>query len=242
MTVPWSMPAGAAEAFVEACRKKGLTFVVFVRHASSAPLKEGAASRADKPHDWKIDDQMRVLTDKGKEQCEAAAASWFGALSIRAALCSPARRASETAIRMTAAYETEERKAESVYLRMVVGVHPGGMSEVCESLFDTMGYGPLKSFFDAEGGEAAFQAYADDVSAELEAAIAACEDTGGEGLAVFGHAVFLNAIAYKVAQAAGASDDAKMALLEMDLGETQGIHITLPHGAAATVTKLPQEA
>ena len=49
----------------------------------------------------------------------------------------------------------------------------------------------------------------------------------GGGLAVFGHAVFLNAIAYKVSQAAGASDDAKAALLDMDLGETQGIRVSM---------------
>ena len=46
-------------------------------------------------------------------------------------------------------------------------------------------------------------------------------------MAVFGHAVFLNAIAYKVSQAAGASDDAKAALLDMDLGETQGIRVSM---------------
>ena len=55
----------------------------------------------------------------------------------------------------------------------------------------------------------------------------------GGGLAVFGHAVFLNAIAFKVAQASGASDDAKAALLDMDLGETEGIRIDLTGGDVA---------
>jgi hypothetical protein len=58
--------------------------------------------------------------------------------------------------------------------------------------------------------------------------------TSGEGdgtcIALFGHAVFLNAIAYKVAQAAGSSDDMKKFLLSMDLGETQGIWIDLATG------------
>ena len=93
------MPAGAAEAFVAKCRELKLDFVVFVRHASSAPLHAGAAKRAEKPHDWKIDDQMRVLTQKGKDQC--AAATWFRELDIRAALTSPARRASETCLLYT---------------------------------------------------------------------------------------------------------------------------------------------
>ena len=116
--------------------------------ASAAPLHEGAAKRAEKPHDWKADDQMRVLTQKGKDQC--AAAAWFRELDVRAALTSPARRASETAMRMTDRTETEEQKVGSIYLRMVAGVHPAGMSEPCEALFETMGYGPLRVFFEAE--------------------------------------------------------------------------------------------
>ena len=55
----------------------------------------------------------------------------------------------------------------------------------------------------------------------------------GGGLAVFGHAVFLNAIAYKVAQAAGASESMRAALLDMDLGETEGIRIELLGGDVA---------
>ena len=49
----------------------------------------------------------------------------------------------------------------------------------------------------------------------------------GGGLAVFGHAVFLNAIAFKVAQAAGASEAMRAALLDMDLGETEGIRVSM---------------
>ena len=228
------MPAGAAEAFVAKCRQLKLDFVVFVRHASSAPLHAGAAKRAEKPHDWKIDDQMRVLTQKGKDQC--AAAAWFRELDVRAALTSPARRASETAMRMTDRTETEEQKVGSIYLRMVAGVHPAGMSETCEALFETLGYGPLRVFFEAPGGEDAFQNYGDAVCAELAAA--AVPDGPG-GLAVFGHAVFLNAIAYKVSQAAGASEAAKAALLDMDLGETEGIRIDLTGGDVAKYPLAP---
>lgn len=228
------MPAGAALEFVELCRRKRILFVVFVRHANAAPLREGAASRADKPHDWKEDDQMRVLTEFGRAQCNDASA-WFSQLDVRAALSSPARRAADTAVRMTAATETAESKRDAVYLRVVAGVHPAGMSEPCEALFDGMGYGPLRSFFDAPGGEEAFLAYADDVCGEL-AAVTAAVDGGGGGVAVFGHAVFLNAIAYKVAVAAGCDEEAKDALLDMDLKETQAIHVTLEGG---TVAQLP---
>lgn len=215
------MSAGA-EAFVEACRQQKLDFVVFVRHASSAPSHAGAATRAERPHDWKVDDQMRVLTPEGKAQC--AKASWFRDLDIRAALTSPARRAAETAMRMTDRTETEEAKVGAVYLRVVAGVHPAGRSEVCERLFESMGYGPLCTFFGAEGGQNAFRAYGDAACAELAQAVPGGE---GKGLAVFGHAVFLNAIAYEVACSAGASDDMKATLLDMDLGETQGIRVSM---------------
>ena len=56
-------------------------------------------------------------------------------------------------MRMTDRTETEEAKAGSIYLRMVAGVHPAGMSETCEALFETLGYGPLRVFFEAAGGE-----------------------------------------------------------------------------------------
>ena len=139
-------------------------------------------------------------------------------------------------MRMTDRTETEEQKAGSIYLRMVAGVHPAGMSETCEALFETLGYGPLRVFFEAEGGEEAFQAYGDAVCAELAAAAV---PAGPGGLAVFGHAVFLNAIAYKVSQAAGASEAAKAALLDMDLGETEGIRIDLTGGDVAKYPLAP---
>ncbi|GMH65324.1 hypothetical protein TrRE_jg9221 [Triparma retinervis] len=217
------MPAGQALDLVAAAKAAGITSMCFVRHANSAGLHEGAAKRAEKPHDWKFDDQMRVLTKKGMEQCEASSAAYFKALPLRAILSSPARRASETAMRMMANYETEETKVESLYLRMVTSSHPAGMSTVCEDLFDSMGYGPLRGFFAAEGGEEAFQAYGDTVCGEMSATLAGpgFTEAGGAGscVALFGHAVFLNAIAFKVAQAAGASDEMKNVLLDMDLGE-----------------------
>jgi phosphohistidine phosphatase SixA len=95
---------------VTACREAGLTHFVLVRHANAAPLRSGAAVRKDAPHDWKIDDQMRPLTPKGLDQCNAAGTSWFSMLPLRALLSSPARRAAETASFMAQHYETEEKK------------------------------------------------------------------------------------------------------------------------------------
>ena len=89
----------------------------------------------------------------------------------------------------------------------------------------------LRAFFEHTGGEEAFQAYGDAVCAELAAAAVPAGEGGG--LAVFGHAVFLERRSPKVAQAAGASDDAKAALLDMDPGETGGIRIDLKGGDVA---------
>ena len=53
----------------------------------------------DTPHDWKRDDQMRPLTDKGKKQAEDAR-RWFldgiGLKDNKALVTSGARRAAET--------------------------------------------------------------------------------------------------------------------------------------------------
>jgi len=217
-------------AAVASLKDAGVAELYFVRHASSAPLHEEAATRADAPHDWKRDDQLRCLTAKGKDQCAAAAAGYFGAALLRCICTSPARRASETAQRMTARYETEESKEAVLGLRMVPCAHPAGMSEVAETLFETMGYGPLRIFMDAEGGKAAFTEYG---STSLKAMASAAVAEGGDGpaVALFGHAVFLNATAYAAAAAAGSSEADLATLLDMDLGETQAIVLTLEGGA-----------
>eukprot|EP00519_Triparma_laevis_P006733 CAMPEP_0182514398 /NCGR_PEP_ID=MMETSP1321-20130603/35674_1 /TAXON_ID=91990 /ORGANISM="Bolidomonas sp., Strain RCC1657" /LENGTH=56 /DNA_ID=CAMNT_0024721591 /DNA_START=41 /DNA_END=207 /DNA_ORIENTATION=+ len=46
--------------------------------------------------------------------------------------------------------------------------------------------------------------------------------SAGTCIALFGHAVFLNAIAFKIAQASNMSDENKDKLLDLDLGETEG--------------------
>ena len=144
-------------------------------------------------------------------------------------------------MRMTAAFETEEQKQETLYLRMVESVHPAGMSETCESLFETRGYGPLSSFFQVEGGEAAFLDYGEQVCREVTTTLRGpgfSEGAGDSGdcLALFGHAVFLNAIAFIIACAAGATKSDQDMLLELDLGETQGILINLGDGSMQHMT------
>lgn len=223
--------AGAGGAsLVAACRAQGVTQLVMVRHANAAPLAEDAPVRTDKPHHWKKDDQKRVLTDKGKEQCMAAS-TWFSTMPLRAMFSSPARRASETAVGMAAQYESEESKAASLSLLMVESVHPAGMSEICESLFETMGYGPLRKFYEADGGEAAFRDYGNRVCEDLGGQVTLLPESSGTCVAVFGHAVFLNAIALEACLAANWNADTTNQLLDLDLGETQGIKIDVQTGS-----------
>lgn len=200
--------------------------MVFIRHANAAPLPNTSPERAAAPHDWKKADQMRPLTPKGEEQCQIAT-TWFEQLNLKGVITSPAQRASKTAAYMCG-FET------TLALRMVQSVHPAGMSETCESLFETMGYGPLRKFFDKEEGNAAFREYANHVCIEMAENIQFACTGEGDCLAVFGHAVFLNAIALVLAEAAGGSSETIDSLLDMDLGETQGILLEIETG---TITK-----
>jgi hypothetical protein len=115
---------------------------------------------------------MRAITKKGEDQCTESAGAYFSELNVCAMLSSPARRAAETAMRMAAMIETEESKHQTLYLKMIEGVHPAGMSETCEHLFESMGYGPLRKFFEVEGGEAAFREYGDAVCREMSNSLA----------------------------------------------------------------------
>jgi len=243
-----------ADALVASAKLVGATHIVFIRHANAAPLPSSAPKRVDKPHGWKMDDQKRALTPKGKTQCEAAA-GWFTKLPVRLMLSSPARRATETAVGMGI-----EPNGQTLPLLMVEALHPAGQEETCETLFETRGYGPLRGFYDAEGGTDAFTQYAEKVvlgmkdrlggdgaSYEQVAAVesdelmkrvvqtVAAQAPAGTHVAVFGHAVFLNAVAHAVCVAAGAPQSALDMVMDMDLGETEGILVPLHYDAGQAV-------
>ena len=97
--------------------------------------------------------------------------------------------------------QTEGKQADVLYLRMVDSAHPAGMSEVCEAAFETRGYGPLRSFHDTDEMKVAFCDYGECVCGGMLAQLQGpglSEASEGECLALFGHAVFLNAIALQV--------------------------------------------
>ena len=228
-----------AERFLNACQDLGVTKLLFIRHANSLPIS--GANRQDQPHDWKFRDQTRLLSDKGKDQC-LTNRSLITEFEIKANLTSPARRASETAARLTIG-----PGGGDIFLRMIESLHPAGMSATCEDLFDSMGYGPvrffysftpsipyflvrllyvhdfqLRKFFEVDGGRDAFLAYANNVCAELAAKTSGPAIAGvscGDTIAIFGHAVFLNAVAFVIADYWGFPD--VDFILDVDLGEAE---------------------
>ena len=140
--------------FVYSCSNLGIDKLLFVRHANAEPLKDGTPIRKDVPHDWKRSDQMRPLSKKGKTQCNEKSRLLKG-LEIRINLSSPARRATETAMMLT----LDASGGGDISLRMIESLHPAGTHDVCEDLFDELGYGPLRKFVEVNGGLKAFQEY-----------------------------------------------------------------------------------
>ena len=204
--------------------------MLFVRHANANPLQGPARLNEDGTvvHDWKFRDQTRALSNKGLDQCEQSKHLLEG-FNIKANLTSPARRATDTAVRMTMSIAAaQEEKGHEIFLRLVESLHPAGMSMTCENLFDSLGYGPLRSFCDAKDGKDAFVDYGNRVCQELAAktggpAMSAVEH--GDTFAIYGHAVFLNAICYCIATEAAMPE--VDFLLDVDLGEAQVIFMDL---------------
>ena len=120
-------------------------------------------------------------------------------------------------------------------LLMVESLHPAGQEEEAETLFEQRGYGPLRGFYEAEdfGGACCFRRYIDRVCLELSQRLGQLTP-GPEGhVALFGHAVFLNSVAHAVATAAGCPEPSLQLILDMDLGEAQGISVPVGGGGEA---------
>ena len=108
-------------------------------------------------------------------------------------------------------------------------------------MFEQLGYGTLNTFFadtsvpGCEGrGREIFRGYVAKVTGELHGLFAAGLGAGlgaGDTVAVFGHAVFLNAVAIAVGEAMSI-DKAEELVAAMELGEAQGI---MCDSAASTI-------
>lgn len=217
----------------------GIVKVILIRHANAQPrdpeaaaVEAGTVLKPDTPHAnaWTVGDLTRGLTAKGEEQAHAAAA-WLSTHSLKAVISSEAYRATTTKEIMT---EGRFPSGAPGCLTLHT-LHPSrsGTPE-CEKMFDTLGYGTLRTYFadtSVEGcegrGKEIFRVYMAKVTGELEELIAAgmadiAAGSEGDTVAVFGHAVFLNAVAVAVGEAMGIAD-AEAQASELELGEAQGI-------------------
>ena len=222
--------------------------IVFTRHANAKP-RDAAATAAEfglpvenlpqHANAWLASDLHRPLTDKGREQAEAAKSSFMAAYDIAFAVASEAERATATL-----AIVAPEHGGEGVR-GTLPQLHPSQSNAPdCEKMFDTMGYGPLQKFWDDTStgvdGQTCFQKYADDVAPLLlkhlqVASRSSAAKAGADTVVVAGHAVFLNAVALATAQAMQASAETLQELMLLDLGEAEGIELSVTYERGAWV-------
>mmetsp|Transcript_16209 Transcript_16209/g.22400 ORF Transcript_16209/g.22400 Transcript_16209/m.22400 type:complete len:243 (+) Transcript_16209:132-860(+) len=215
----------------EELKKAGLTRVLFIRHANASPLGSKPKSDFHNAHDWKQNDQVRPLTDKGKEQAEEAR-RWFiegvGLANNKVLVSSGARRAAETLQIMA---ERRESGTADVSIEMIPSLHPAGIAEPCELLFDRINYAPLTRYYAEEGGAKALEDYGLIVLGEFREMLARVSSKPGDTISMFGHAVFMNAAAMEFAKALDFPAKDIKNLTEVALGESEGISIECKEGA-----------
>jgi broad specificity phosphatase PhoE len=211
------------ESVVDACTASGIAQLVLINHGNAAVAQgeDGAAARGDRPHQWKKEDQLRELTEKGQQQCLQARA-WSSLLPLSCVISSPARRAKDTARLMTGVDNPQ----------IVECLHPAGVNESCEALFEQLGCGPLTKFFETERGEEHFRWYGNVVCDELSRHVAQLQGIvkPGTSMAIFGHAVFLNAVALEALMVVPGWQNLAQEMLDLDLGETEGICVNMATG------------
>jgi len=235
---------GNAASLVTAMRAAGATHVLLIHHGNAAPM---TSATGDAPtDDIKAADSARPLTNQGTAQCMVAREEWFGRLPVRQViLSSPAKRATETAMHMAGRSIPGHEDNNETPLVLCEMLHPSIHGETgaasCEELFAQKGFAPLRSYLDAEMGEQAFGVYAEAACSELTAQFRA-HGKGREKatyVSIFGQAVFINAIAHAVACAAGARNETLDPVLEIDLGEAEGILVPLYGGPPIQHLKRP---
>lgn len=224
-----------------ALEKAGITRIVLVRHANAAPWGQDLPKKGAEGypiHSWQRDDQMRPLTDKGKQQA-AVAREWFlrdiSLAANKMIITSGAQRASQTAQvfieqqvkkkgMLSGLFCTGGAEVRECTMNIAGSLHPAGIAPKCEELFDTHGYAPLAKFYAMDGGEAAFAEYAEIVAAELCKVASNVSTMPGDTLSLFGHAVFLNAVAMMLCRNVWGADEATItSLTTLELLEAEAI-------------------
>lgn len=222
--------------------------IVFMRHANAKP-RDAAATAAEfglpvenlpqHANAWLASDLHRPLTDAGREQADAAKASFMAAYNIAFAVASEATRAIET-LEIAA----PDHGGEGVR-GTLPQLHPSQSNAPdCEKMFDTLGYGPLQKFWDDTStgvdGQKCFQKYADDTAPLLlkhlqTASRNPAAKAGADTVVVAGHAVFLNAVALATLQAMQGNAETVGTLMALELGEAEGIELSVTYERGAWV-------
>ena len=144
-----------------ALQEAGINRIVLIRHANAAPPKADQPKKGSDGypiHDWQRDDQMRPLTEKGKQQ-GAVAREWFQkditVESNKVLVTSGAQRASQTlqllgeqkakpkGFLSSLLCTSNDSMAMQVSMELLPSLHPAGIAPKCEDLFDKNGYAPL---------------------------------------------------------------------------------------------------
>mmetsp|Transcript_10496 Transcript_10496/g.18013 ORF Transcript_10496/g.18013 Transcript_10496/m.18013 type:complete len:238 (+) Transcript_10496:132-845(+) len=203
------------EEFREGLERTGVRRVLFVNCCNA----EGTSSGASHPFDR--DDQARVLSKKGKKQAEFSR-KWFQALDYKhkAFVVSAARRAADSAQIMA---ETRHGAGADVSMILVPSLHPLDQCPDAHKMFAQMGYASLQKYLEA-GGEGALNNYAYIVMEDLlDCFSRISQGTRGDTLTIFGHAIFLNAVARRVAGSMKVSEEHVNFLEGINLGEGEGL-------------------
>ena len=204
--------------------------VAFIRHANT--------NKAE-------DDLARKLTDLGRTQCAAAASGYMSRLlapTAPFALTSPAVRCTETAKLVLAQHSPvpELEENESIYDGML---QPGAYEAFSRlgyaSLFAYLSDGPTtKDLLDAHGEQVVGAMGA---TVTVRAALAAA-DHGTESvserstLCVFGHAVYLNAAALRLATLRAHPAACLDEIMHTSIGEACGIWVG---GVESRILRIP---
>mmetsp|Transcript_7036 Transcript_7036/g.8067 ORF Transcript_7036/g.8067 Transcript_7036/m.8067 type:complete len:242 (-) Transcript_7036:704-1429(-) len=209
---------GVGDDFRAALEKSGVRRLLFVRHANSGPAKGQVAG---KPHPWDKTDQSRTLTSTGKKQSEFSR-KWFQALDYKhkAFVVSPARRAVDTCQIMA---ETRTGAGADVSMVLLPSLHPLDLAPEAHKWWGEIGYNSLKTY-DGKGAKAAFNSFGDINLVEIIRCLGNINtSTRGDTVTFFGHGVFINAIARRVAEVLGMGAESLADLTEINLGEAEGI-------------------
>jgi hypothetical protein len=246
--------AAGSEKLGAALKAAGVNRIVLIRHANAAPPsgnKPKKGSDGYPMHDWQRDDQMRPLTEKGKKQCTVAR-EWFHKditlTANKVLVTSGAQRASQTLQLMGERHAKKKGMLSSLFctnadvvqlsMFLLPSLHPAGIAPKCEELFDKNGYAPLAKFYAMEGGEAALAEYAEIVAGEMCGLANQVDSFPGTTLSLFGHAVFLNAVAMMLCSKVWAADAGTISkLTELDLGECEGIVIAKTNSSCTLTHK-----